>query len=163
MYKSSGIVLHIRAHSLLFSLIYKALLVSFFLFFSGDIFIFLFYFFIVVQVQLYPFSPHHSLHPSHPHFSPFILVFTLPYQRALEKNKSRKSKSFVVGMWAYSSSSLHYTWRNNKILSIMRVVKSSQPWLTYLFMLLSNGHTLHHCFSRVGVNFVLLFPSFLYN
>ena len=31
------------------------------------------YFFIVIQVQLSPFSPHHSPYPSHPHFSPSIL------------------------------------------------------------------------------------------
>ena len=30
-------------------------------------------FFIVVQVQLSPFSPHYSPHPSHPHFPPLIL------------------------------------------------------------------------------------------
>ena len=32
-----------------------------------------FYFFIIVQVQSPPFSPHHSLDPSHPHIPPLIL------------------------------------------------------------------------------------------
>ena len=34
----------------------------------------IFTFFIVVQVELSPFSPHHSPYPSHPHFPPLILT-----------------------------------------------------------------------------------------
>ena len=37
-------------------------------------FIHIFIFFIVVQVQLSPFSPHHTPHPSHPHPPPSILT-----------------------------------------------------------------------------------------